>query len=470
MEPAVVPVRSATFWDSVREAIRGTEQDFTQGKLSRGILLLAVPMILEMLMESLFAIANAFWVARLGANALATVALTESMLALIFAVAMGLSMSTTAMVARRIGEKDREGAAVAAVQAILLGLFVAVATGAAGIAFAPRLLALMGAPSDLVAVGYRYTAVSLGGSLTVLLLFLNNAVFRGAGDPAIAMRVLWVSNLVNMALDPCFIFGLGPFPEMGVTGAAVTDVIGRGLGVVYQLQILLRGEGRVTIRPRHLRLDIQVMIRLVRVSFTGILQFAIAHTSWVVLVRIISAFGVQAVAGYMIGIRIFVFAVLPAWGLSGAAATMVGQNLGAGKPDRAERSVWITGHYNMLFLAVVAVLLVVFPKPLIAFFTDDPAIAAAAVSCLRIICYGNIVYAYGMSLVQAFNGAGDTVTPTIINLFGFWLCEIPLAYALAFPFAMGPTGVFASIPIAEGAITVVSILVFRRGRWKARQI
>jgi putative MATE family efflux protein len=336
--------------------------------------------------------------------------------------------------------------------------------------FAPRLLELMGAPADLVATGYQYTAITFGGSVTVMLLFLNNAIFRGAGDASIAMRVLWMSNLVSIVLDPCFIFGWGPFPEMGVAGAAVGSVIGRGLGVLYQFWILFAGDTRVALRASHLRVVPAVIASLIRVSFTGVLQFAIAHTSWILLVRIISGFGSLAVAGYTIGIRIFIFAVLPAWGLSGAAATMVGQNLGARKPERAEKAVYLTGSYNMLFLALVAVAFIVFPEVFVAFFTQDAKISTHAVDCLRIIAYGNLAYAFGMVLVQAFNGAGDTVTPTLINLVGFWMCEIPLAWALAYPAELGVRGVFISIPLSELLITLMGLLMFRRGKWKARQI
>lgn len=460
----------AGLWQSVKEAIRGTEYDYTELPITHSVFLLAIPMVLEMAMESLFAVVDVFWVSRLGANAIATVGLTESMLTLVFAVAMGVSLSTTAMVARRIGEHDQQGARVAAAQAILLGAGLAVAMGVPGFWLAPRLLEWMGGPPELVATGQHYTALVLGGSITVMLLFLNNAIFRGAGDAAVAMRVLWFSNLINMALDPFFIFGWGPFPEMGVTGAAVATVIGRSSGVLYQFWILAGRQSRIQLRWADMQLNWPVMLSLIRVSTTGVLQFAVAHTSWILLVRIISTFGSAAVAGYTVGIRIFAFAILPSWGLSGAAATMVGQNLGAQKPGRAERAVWLTGFYNMIYLGAVAIVFIVLPAPLVRLFTADPDVVAAAVNCLRIVAIGNIAYAYGMAMVQAFNGAGDTVTPTIINIFGFWLCEIPLAWALALPGGMGVNGVFASIPISEGLITVISLIVFRRGKWKQRKI
>ena len=467
---ATAKSQQPTLWSSIREAIRGSHQDFTTGSLNRAILLLAIPMVLEMVLESLFAVVDVFWVGRLGANAVATVGLTESMLTLVFAVAMGLSLSTTAMVARRIGEKDPEGAAVAGVQAIALGLGVSVAIGVPCFLLAPQLLRLMGASTDIVAVGTSYARIALGGSGVVLLLFLNNAIFRGAGDAAIAMRLLWVSNIINLFLDPCLIFGWGPFPRLGVTGAAVATLTGRSIGLAYQFYRLLRGTERIRILRRQIRLNFEVLARLVRVSITGILQFAIAHTSWIGLVRIVSMFGAAALAGYTIAIRVIIFVILPSWGLSNAAATLVGQNLGAKQPERAEASVWRTGFYNMLFLGTIGVLFVLFAEPVVRLFTHDPLVVPLGASCLRILSYGNIGYAYGMVMLQAFNGAGDTVTPTIVNLFGFWFLEIPLAYWLAIKAGLHSNGVFFSIVIAEAAIAVAGILLFRRGRWKLQQI
>jgi putative MATE family efflux protein len=470
MATTVISEPRTTLWSSVLEALKGTHQDFTQGSISRAVLLLSIPMVLEMVMESLFAIVDVFWVTRLGANAVATVGLTESMLTLVFSVALGLSMTTTAMVARRIGEKDSRGAATAAMQAILLGSTVALLMGVPGYWFAPRLLEWMGASGPLVATGKHYTSIALGGSIAVMLLFLNNAIFRGAGDASIAMRVLWFSNLINLVLDPCFIFGLGPFPELGVTGAAVSTLIGRSCGVLYQLWILTSGRSRVKLSRADLRVVPNVIGSLIRVSSTGVLQFAIAHTSWILLVRIISSFGSAAVAGYTIGIRIFTFAVLPAWGLSGAAATMVGQNLGARKPERAVRAVHVTCAYNLVIMGSIAVAFLFFPQFLAGLFTTDPAVEPHAIDCLRIIGCGNLVYAVGMVLVQAFNGAGDTVTPTLINLVGFWLCEIPLAWALAYPAQLGVRGVFTAIPLAELLVTALGVTMFLRGRWKTREI
>jgi len=465
---AAEPQRS--LWASLVEALRGSHQDYTAGSLNRAILLLAVPMVLEMVLESLFAVVDVFWVGRLGANAVATVGLTESMLSLVFAVGMGLSLSTTAMVARRIGEKDPEGAAVAGVQAIAIGLFVSLAIGLPCFLYAPHLLRWMGASPEIVLGGSGYTRICLGGSCAVLLLFLNNAIFRGAGDAAIAMRLLWVSNIINLVLDPCLIFGWGPLPKLGVTGAAAATLIGRSIGVLYQFYRLLKGTERIRILTRQIELHADVMWRLIRVSFTGILQFAIAHTSWIGLVRIVSIFGAAALAGYTIGIRIVIFVILPSWGLSNAAATLVGQNLGAGKPERAEQAVWRTGLYNVIFLGAVGIFFIVFAESVVRLFTHDPTVVPLGAACLRIVSYGNLGYAYFMVMMQAFNGAGDTITPTIVNFFGFWLFEIPLAYWLAIVLKMHSNGVFFSIAIAETAMAAASAILFKQGRWKKKKI
>jgi putative MATE family efflux protein len=459
-----------TLWASLVEAVRGSHQDYTTGSLNRAILLLAVPMVLEMVLESLFAVVDVFWVGRLGANAVATVGLTESLLTLVFSVAMGLSLSTTAMVARRIGEKDPEGAAVAGVQAIALGLMVSLAIGIPCFLFAPNLLRLMGATPEIVATGSGYTRICLGGSFAVVLLFLNNAIFRGAGDAAIAMRLLWVSNIINLVLDPCLIFGWGPFPRLGVTGAALATLIGRSIGVLYQFYRLMHGTERFRILKSQVRLNWGVLVRLIRVSLTGILQFAIAHTSWIGLVRIVSIFGAAALAGYTIAIRVVIFVILPSWGMSNAAATLVGQNLGAGHPERAEKAVWRTGLYNVIFLGSVGILFVFFAEPIVRLFTHDPEVVPLGAACLRIVSYGNIGYAYFMVMMQAFNGAGDTITPTIVNFFGFWLFEIPLAYTLAIPLKMHSNGVFFSIAIAESAMAAASAILFKQGKWKKQKI
>lgn len=462
--------RPPSIWLSIREALRGSHQDYTTGSLNRSILLLAIPMVLEMVLESLFAVVDILWVGRLGADAIATVGLTESVLTLVFAVGMGLGMSTTAMVARRIGEKDPDGAAVSAVQAIFLGIIASILLGLPCFLLAPKLLTVMGASPSIVSTGANYTRIALGGSGVVLLLFLNNAIFRGVGDAAIAMRLLWVSNILNLILDPCLIFGLGPFPRLGVTGAALATFTGRGIGVLYQFYRLLKGTERLRILHRHIRLKADVLWRLLRVSVNGILQFLIGQASWIGLVRIVSLFGSSALAGYTIGIRIVIFAILPSWGLSNAAATLVGQSLGAGRPDRARSAVWRTAFWNTSFLGLVGIVFIVFAPGVIGLFTQDGAVFPYAVSCLRIFSTGNMAFAYGMVLLQAFNGAGDTLTPTYVNLFGFWVLELPIAWLLAMHSSLGVHGVFLSVVIAQTAMVLVSIVLFRQGRWARQRI
>lgn len=459
-------------WTALRDAVRGTHTNYnyTEGPIGRAILLLSVPMVLEMLMESVFAVVDVFFVAKLGSDAVATVGLTESMLTLVYALAMGLGIGATAMVARRIGEGDREGAARAAVQALILGIIVAVLLGISGVVLAPHLLRLMGASPGVIEQGTNYTRIMLGGSITVLLLFLINAIFRGAGDAAIAMRVLWLANLINIVLGPCLIFGFGPFPELGVAGAATATTIGRGTGALYAFTRLLRPGGRVNLSRRHLRFEPELLMRLLRLSASGTFQVFIGMASWIGLIRILSGFGSDALAGYTIGIRVIIFALLPSWGMSNAAATMVGQALGAGKPERAERAVWLAGFYNMCFLGAIGGVFVFFAEAITGLFTSDPAILPYATDCLRVVAYGFLFYAYGMVITQSFNGAGDTFTPTIINLFVFWLWEIPLAYVLAIHFGLGPHGVFLAITIAFSTLAVVSAVIFRRGRWKRRVI
>ena len=470
--PPAPPLSSkwVAFLADLREAVRGTQQDFTQGSLSRAIVLLSVPTILEMSMESLFSIVDVFWVASLGPDAVAAVGVTEGLLTLIFAAAMGLCMGTTAMVARRIGEKDSIGAAVAAIQSILLGLLISLPIGLAGALFAPQLFRLMGASPEVVSKGSGFGTVMLGGNATIFLLFLINAIFRGAGDAASAMRALWIGNAVNLLLDPCLIFGWGPFPEMGVAGAAIATNIGRGIGVLYQVSVIYRRQGRLVIGREQLRVNWSVLGRLLRVSVSGMFQFLIPMASYMVLVRIVSIFGSSALAGYTIALRIIVVAILPAWGMCNAAATLVGQNLGAKKPDRAEKAVWRIGFCNMVFLCGVAVTFIAFAEPLIRFFTEERSVIPFGVDCLRMVSYGYGFYAYGMVLVQAFNGAGDTNTPTVINVFCYWLFQLPLAYVLAMSFGLGAQGVFLAITFAESVLAVISIFFFRLGRWKERQI
>lgn len=457
-------------WALVREALSGARQDYTALPLRRAVFLLAVPMVLEMIMESVFAVVDIFWVSRLGADAVATVTLTESMIVLVYAVAMGLSIGVGAVVARRTGEKDREGAARAAVQAIVLGLCVAVVVGVIGILFAPQLLALMGASPEVIATGSGFTRTMLGGSVTVLMLFLINAAFRGAGDATVAMRTLWLANGVNIALGPFLVFGWGPFPQMGVTGAAVATTIGRGVGVLYQLRALSAGRGHLGVCRRHLRIDGETLRGILRISGNAIVQMLIGMTSWVGLVRVVATFGSTALAGYGIAMRIVIFALLPSWGMANAAATLVGQNLGAGRPERSEQAVWRASFYNLVFLGSIGLLFVIFAEPIVRAFSSDPAVLAHGTHALRIISAGFLFYAYGMVITQAFNGAGDTRTPTLINLFCFWLWEIPLAWVLAGPLGMGPTGVFVAVLIAFSTCAVVSVLLFRRGRWKTVKV
>ena len=466
---STVDSSSSGLWSAVRESLAGSHRDYTDGPVGRAILLLAIPMVLELVLESVFAVVDVFFVSRLGADAVATVGLTESMLTIIYAVAIGLSVGAMATVARRIGEKDRDGAARAAVQAIALGVIVAVPAGLGGAFFARPLLRLMGATPGVLA-NSSYTSIMLGMNGVILMLFLINAVYRGAGDAAIAMRVLWLANAINICLDPCFIFGLGPFPRLGVTGASVATTTGRGIGVLVQLYWLWRGKGRVVIRRSHIGLDPRVMLNMVRLSGSAVFQSLVNTTSYVFVVRIVATFGSDALAGYTIGIRMIIFALLPSFGMSNAAATLVGQNLGAGKPDRAETSVWRTALFNMVFLGGVSVIFLVFAPLLVSAFTSNPAVVPHAVRCLRIVSAGFVFYAYGMVLTASFNGAGDTFTPTMLNLFCFWLFEIPLAYVLARPLGFGPRGVFLALALAFSLLAVLSAVIFRRGRWKTKRV
>jgi len=456
-------------WEAIKEALRGAHLDYTDGPIGRAIFLLAVPMVLETVLESVFAVVDVFFVSRLGADAVATVGLTESMMVLIYTLAMGLGIGATATVARRIGEKDPEGASHAAAQAILLAMLVAVVLGVTGVVQAPTLLRAMGASSGVVA-NANFTRIMLGGNAVVLTLFLVNAIFRGAGDAVIAMRVLWLANAINIFLGPMLIFGVGPFPRLGVVGAAVATNIGRGIGAVYALSRLVRPGARVRVRANHFKLDPPLMWQMIRLSGSGTFQILVGSASWIGLVRVISSFGSTALAGYTIGMRIVIFALLPSWGLSNAAATMVGQALGARKPDRAERAVWIAGKYNLAFLGGVGVIFVLLAGPIVSIFTTDPAVASNAVGALRIVALGFPFYAYGMVLTSAFNGAGDTWTPTWINLVVFWMWEIPLAYLLAVMFDQGPRGAYISIMLAYSTLALVSAWLFRKGRWKTRQV
>ncbi|HEX5052969.1 MAG TPA: MATE family efflux transporter [Planctomycetota bacterium] len=469
-----------SFWAHVAGSLRGEHYDYTTGPLPAAILLLAVPMVFEMLLESLFALVDIWWVNRIddgwfgvhatGGAAAAAVGVTEGLLSIVYAIAFGLGMAVTALVARRVGEKDLPGAAVAGGQAIGLGLVIGVAIGVPALLWVPELLSLLSdGNTKVVEAGTGYATWLLGGNVIITLLFLQNAIFRGAGDPILALKVLAVANGINLVLDPCLIFGLGPFPQLGITGAGVATCIGRGIAVLYQFWLLRRGAARVRL-DRLIRFDAGPMWQLVRLSLGTIGQFLIGTVSWVGLVYFVNRFGEAAGAGYTTGIRILIFALLPAWGLSNAAATLVGQNLGAKQPERAERAVWLTGTYDMVFLGFVTLVMELFPEAIVSAFVTDPAVRVHAVHTLRVIAAGYVFYAWGMVAVQAFNGAGDTRTPTWLHFVFFWLLELPLAWGLAFGCELGPIGVFWSIPIAEALFALAAVLLFRRGRWKTVQV
>ena len=451
---------------TIRESLRGGHRDYTSGSIPQAIVMLSIPMILEMVMESLFAVVNIFWVASLGDRAITTVGMTEAMLSLVFGVAMGLSAAGTATVARRVGEKNHDGACHAAAQTVLLGLASSAAIAIPAAIFAPQLLGLMSDSPALVSYGATFTRLMLAGIPSVLMLFVINAVFRGAGDAVLAMRALWLSNGVNMILDPLLIFGIGPFPEMGITGAAVATIIGRSTGALYGAWKLFQGSGELRVEPHHWRLDFPLLRQLSGLAAPAAMQYLVPTVSWVALMRIVAFSGSQAVAGYTIAIRIIIFTILPAWGLSNAAATLVGQNLGAKQPERAQRSVMLCGIYNMVFLMGVSLVFIVFPETLIRWFTDDARIVPIAVDCLRILSYGYGFYAWGMVLVQSFNGAGDTRTPTLINFGCYWVVQIPLAYSLARTFGYGAVGSFSAVPIAESLLAFTALWIFRQGKWK----
>jgi putative MATE family efflux protein len=459
-----------SIWQNLVLAIRGEDIDYTTVKLKRAIFFLAIPMVLEMVMESVFVLVDIFFVAKLGSDAVAAVGLTETVITIVYAIAVGLTMAITAMVARRIGEKNPEQAAHTAVQAIYIGIAFSLPIAILGILFSKEILILMGGSESLVQTGYGYTTILIGGNVTIMLLFVINAVFRGAGDVILAMRSLWLANIFNIILDPCLIFGLGPFPELGVTGAAVATTIGRGLGVVFQLGILLKGIGRIKIERKHFNIDFKVIGNLLRISGGGVLQYLIATASWIGLVRIIAIFGSTVIAGYTIAIRIISFTFLPSWGIANAASTLVGQNLGAKNPERAEKAVWKIAFINLIFLAGISLFLILFPKFLVQFFTDELEIISYAKNCLFYIAVCYPFLAYGLVVVQAFNGAGDTYTPTLINLFCYWLFQIPLAYFLAVQLDLQANGVFIGIAISESMVAIAAILVFRRGKWKYQKI
>jgi putative MATE family efflux protein len=464
---AVAPSDGA--WATIVDALRGSRHDYTAGSIPRAIVLLAIPMVLEMALESVFALVDVFFVGRLGPDAVATVGATEAIVALVYAMGAGLGVGAAAMVARRIGERDPEGAAHAAVQAVWIALGVSAMLGGVGAVFAPTFLSWMHAPAGVLAHA-AYTRIMLGFSVVIIMLFLLNAIFRGAGDAAIALRVLWLANAINLVLDPCLILGLGPFPRLGVVGAATATTIGRGIGVLFAFSRLIRSTERLPVRRVRLTPDLGLMATVVRLSASGAFQMFIGTASWIGVVRIVSQFGSNALAGYTVAFRIIVFALLPSWGVSNAAATMVGQALGAGKPDRASRAVWLTCWYDCAVLTVVGLVFVLFARPLVGLLTAEPTVLATGAAGLRIIAVGFPFYAFGMVLTQSFNGAGDTWTPTLINVVVFWLWEIPLAYELAVPFGQGTNGVFLAITIAFSSLAVVSALIFRRGKWKTTRV
>ncbi|MBL9077845.1 MAG: MATE family efflux transporter [Planctomycetes bacterium] len=473
------PVAARTLWQHVVASLRGEQHDYTRGSLPAAILLLAIPMVLEMALESTFALVDIWWVNRIddgwfgsvptGGAAVAAVGATEGMLSLIYSVAFGLGMAVTAMVARRVGEGDLPGAAVAGSQAIGLGLVLGIALGVPCLVFAPELLTLMADTPNTVAAGTGYARWMLGGNVIVMLLFLQNAIFRGAGDPMLALKTLAIANGINLVLDPLLIFGLGPFPQLGVTGAGVATCTGRAVAVIYQFHVLRRGRGRIRLSPL-LRFDAGPMWTLLRLSAGTVGQFLIATTSWIFLMAFVNRFGAAAGAGYTTGLRLLIFALLPAWGLSNAAATLVGQNLGAGQPERAERAVWLTAIYDMVFLGAVTIVVELWPREIVQIFVGDPAVQAHAVDTLRILASGYVFYAWGMVAVQSFNGAGDTRTSTWLHFWFFWVVELPLAAVLAFGFALGPLGVYWSIPIAETGFAIAAFVMFRRGRWKTIKV
>ena len=454
----------------LRTAIAGTEHNFTSGSLNRAIFMLAVPMVLEMVMESLFAIVDIYFVSKISTNAVATIGLTESVIMLVFAIAIGISMAAAAMVARRIGEGKPDEAANAAWQAILLGLIISSVIGILGFSFAPELLRVMGGSEELIEQGQNYTRWMFGGNITIMLLFLINAVFRGAGDASLAMRTLWLANGINIILDPILIHGFGPIPAMGVEGAAIATTIGRSTGVIYQLYHLFNRKSVVSIQRHNMVFQPALIIKLLKVSLGGIGQFLIGTASWIFLVRILSIFGSEVVAGYTITFRIIMFTILPSWGLGNAAATLVGQNLGAGKPDRAERAVWVSSQFNLVFMSILSVLLWVFAEPMVGFFNADGLVLSTGVQALKYISVGYVFFSYGMVISQAFNGAGDTQTPTKINFLTYWIFQLPLAYLLSVTLNWGAEGVFMTMVLSISLTAIIFVASFKKGKWKNTKI
>lgn len=459
-----------SFWADIKEAITGTERDFTNTPLGKAIFILAVPMVLEMVMESIFAVVDIYFITRLGADAVATVGLTESAMTIVYALGLGFAIATTALISRRIGEKKHKEAGLVAFQAIAVGLAVSIILAIPGFLFAKEFLLLMGASEVMADNGFWYPAIMFGGNAVIMMLFIINAIFRSSGDAALSLRVLFVANLLNLVLDPLLIFGIGPFPELGIMGAAIATNIGRGIAVLYQFYILFKGNHRIKLYLNSIRIRFTIMRKLIRLSAGGIFQYLIATLSWLFLMRIISVFGSDALAGYTIAIRIVIFALLPAWGLSNAASTLVGQNLGAKRPDRAERSVWITAYANMTFMFIQGLILFLFPTSLMSLFTDDVVIIDHGVTSLRIIAVGFLLYGLGMVLVQGINGSGDTNTPTWINFISFWVIELPAAYFMAIVLDWGLAGACIAIVLGETMLSLLGLYVFRKGKWKLREV
>jgi putative MATE family efflux protein len=467
VSPEVSVNRISHFFSLVKQSLRGVEHDYTRGSLRGAIVLLAIPMILELSLESVFAVVDMFFVGRLGANAIATVGLTELSITLVYSIAIGLSTAATAIVARRIGEKDPDAAAHAGMQSLLIALIITLMISISGIVCAPDILRMMGASPDVVRDGAVFTRIMLGGSIVIILLFLINGIFRGAGDAAMAMKSLWVSSLLNIILCPLLINGYGPFPELGLKGAAIATTIGRGIGVLYQCYHLYRGKGIIKIRASHFKWDISVIKKLVTVAWPATLQFVIQSGSWIVMgVLVAKTGGTEATAGYQVAIRNIVFFILPAWGLSNAAATLVGQNLGAGQPERAERSVMLTAKYNAVFMAAIMLFFLLFASDVIHIFTDNVEVHRIGTLALKVLGSGYIFYGIAMVMMQSLNGAGDTRTPTWINLVGFWFFQIPLAYVLSKNYHLGPLGAFIAVPVAETGIAIAAWYFFRKGKWK----
>ena len=457
----------------LKEAIAGSERDFTQIPLSKAIILLSIPMVLEMIMESVFALVDIYFVSRLGAEQVAVVGITESLMTLVYAIGIGLSVGTTALVSRRIGQKRPREASVAAVQAIFTGIIVSLLFSVAGIFFAKDLLRLMGASPETIEMGYMYPTIMLGGNAVIMLLFIINAVFRSSGDAAISMRVLWVANIINIILDPLLILGIGPFPELGIKGAAIATNIGRGTAVIYQLYLLFKGKFRIKVSVSDIVVRLNVIAKLIKLSLGAVGQYIIGTSSWIFLVWVVTSLGEEVVAGYTIAIRIIMFILLPSWGMANAAATLVGQNLGADKPERAERSSWIVGIANMIFLGLISIIFIAAPDPFIGFFinnSEEALVLESGITCLRVVSFGFLVYAMGMVMIQSINGAGDTATPVWINFIAFWMIEIPVAYVLTHIANLHIRGVCYAILLAETVLTLTAMYIFNKGRWKLKQV